>query len=155
MACWRSHSAIANFGIVRQFMYASSQTKFVAVEYGDQHATSVRSPERRRSTHQLRALLSNHGNNRNNQERPLHRDGRSGIDRRGWKQIPCRKANGTLPLRRFHRETVLRRHALEDRISSRSESCAGIKGIIFVIPSKVACQAVALCEGWRNLSHEN
>jgi CDGSH-type Zn-finger protein len=38
--------------------YASSQTKFVAVEYGDQHATSVRSPERRRSTHQLCALLS-------------------------------------------------------------------------------------------------
>src|SRR5436190_21525300 len=35
---WRvgeSHSAIANFGIVRQFMYASSQTKFAAVEYGD------------------------------------------------------------------------------------------------------------------------
>ncbi len=38
--------------------YASSQTEFVAVEYGDQHATSVRSPERRRSTHQLCALLS-------------------------------------------------------------------------------------------------
>jgi CDGSH-type Zn-finger protein len=38
--------------------YASSQTKFVGVEYGDQHTTSVRSPERRRSTHQLCALLS-------------------------------------------------------------------------------------------------
>jgi hypothetical protein len=23
---------------------------------------------------------------------------------------------------------------------------------LFVIPSEVACQAVALCEGWRNLS---
>src|SRR5438874_10828999 len=73
----------------------SSQTKFVAVEYGDQHATSMRSPERRRSTHQLRALLSNHGNNRKNQERPLHRDGRSGIDRRGWKQFTCRYTSGT------------------------------------------------------------
>src|SRR5882724_2730422 len=123
-------------------MYASSQTKFIAVEYGDQHATSVRSPERRRSTHQLRALLSNHGKNRNNQERSLHRDGRSGIDRRGWKQIPCRKTNGTLSLRCVDRETVLRRHALQNRLQSRRESCAGIERITFVIPSEVACQTV-------------
>src|SRR5512133_3625081 len=56
--------------------------------------------------------------NRNNQAWSLHRFGRSGIDRRRWKQIPCRKTNGTLPLRRFHREAVLRRHALEDRLQS-------------------------------------
>ena len=74
-------------------------------------------------------LRNGSSNNRGNQEWPIHRDGRSGIDRRGWKQIPCRKTNGTLSLRRFHRETVLRRHALEDRISSRSESCAAIKGM--------------------------
>src|SRR5947208_10657992 len=40
----------------------SSQTKLIALEYCDQDATSVRSPERRRSTHQLRALLCNHAN---------------------------------------------------------------------------------------------
>ena len=57
-ACWRSHSAIANFGIVRSFAAGVESDKFVAVEYGDQHATSVRSPERRRSTLQLCALLS-------------------------------------------------------------------------------------------------
>ena len=80
--------------------------------------------------------------NRNNQERSLHCDGRSGIDRRGWKQIRCRKTNGTLSLRRIDRETVLRWHTLENRFQSGGESGAGIKGIIFVIPGEVENGAV-------------
>src|SRR5262249_62012872 len=49
-------------------------------------------------------LALHHGssNNRNNQERPLHCDGRSGIDRRAWKQVPGRKTDGSLSLRRIY-----------------------------------------------------
>src|SRR6516164_6527308 len=43
LTCWRSHSAIANFAIVGR---KTPNQKFVAAECGDQHATSVRSPER-------------------------------------------------------------------------------------------------------------
>ena len=52
---FRESQTLVSFDVSQQ---ALNQTKFVAVEYGDQHATSVRSPGRRRSTHQLCALLS-------------------------------------------------------------------------------------------------
>jgi hypothetical protein len=43
-ACWRSHSAIANFAAVQQLVPSFDSIKFVAAECGNQHATSVRYP---------------------------------------------------------------------------------------------------------------
>src|SRR5437762_7325519 len=68
-----------------------------------------------------------HGNNRDNQERSLHREGRSGIDRRRRKQVSRGKTNGALPLRCLDGKTVLRRHPFQNRLSSRRESRSGIK----------------------------
>ena len=78
-------------------------------------------------------LECRHGssNNRNNQERTLYRDRRSRVDRCGWEQIPSRKTDGALPVRRIDRETVLRRHTFQNRFSSRRASRAGIEGITF------------------------
>jgi hypothetical protein len=46
LAYWQSHSAIANFAGLRFITSAFLvKEKFVAAECGDQHATSVRSPE--------------------------------------------------------------------------------------------------------------
>ena len=88
---------------------------------------------------------AHYGKNRNNQERPLHRDGRSGIDRRGWQQVPSRKTNGALSLRRFHRETILRRHTLEDRLSKlRRKRCRNRRNNFLSFRAKS-----------RNLSNEN
>src|SRR5437762_7778659 len=70
---------------------------------------------------------ADYGNHRDNQERSLHCDGRSGIDRRTWKQVSGRKAHGALSLRRVNRKAVLRRHALQNRFQSRRESCSGIE----------------------------
>src|SRR5213080_3410592 len=72
-------------------------------------------------------LNCRHGssNNRDNQERSLHRDRRSGVDRRTRKQISSRKADGPLSLWRIDRKTVLRRHTFQDRLSSCRESGAG------------------------------
>src|SRR6266550_5363727 len=78
-------------------------------------------------------LECRHGssNNRNNQERPLHRDRRSRVDRRRWKQVSSRETHGPLSLRRIDRKTVLRRHTFQSRFSSGRESRAGIEGITF------------------------
>ena len=47
VACWRVHSAFANFSKMSMLlMPASPQGKFVAAECADQHAASVRSPEK-------------------------------------------------------------------------------------------------------------
>src|SRR5438093_3522911 len=78
-------------------------------------------------------LVFRHGSrkNRNNQERPLHRYWRSGIDRRRRQQVSGGKTDGALPLRRVHRETVLRRHPFQNRFPSCGESRAGIERITF------------------------
>src|SRR5437762_4870861 len=72
-------------------------------------------------------LECGHGNNRDNQERSLHREGRSGIDRRRRKQVSRGKTNGALPLRCLDGKTVLRRHPFQNRFPSGRESRARIQ----------------------------